>query len=74
MTLAQVLEDLRPTLFGPAPFGTPKCKDRIQMNGDKAVKCFGERYHTVYSRGIHAGFYKNNHDVKIIRWETKYVT
>lgn len=73
-TVAQTLEELRPTLFGPAGFMVPKCKDRIQMNGDQTVKCFGERFHTITTRGVHAGFYKEG-DGKydIIRWKTEYV-
>lgn len=51
---------------------TPRCKERIQMSGDKSVKCFGERYHDVWTDGVHAGFVKSGKRNKIIRWTSNY--
>lgn len=73
ISLAEQLEEFRKTIVIPRSFLTPSCKDRIQMCGDKSVKCFGERYHTIRTAGIHAGYYKDGKQVTIVRWTTKYV-
>ena len=73
ISLAEHLEEFRKTIVVPRSFLTPACKDRIQMNGDRSVKCFGERYHDIRTAGIHAGYCKDGQHTTIVRWTTKYV-
>lgn len=58
----------------PSIFGMGRCKARKQMNGNKTIKCFGERYHTIGTLGVHAGFHKDSFGrTEILRWKDEWV-